>query len=262
MPSVPPGGVHTATSRAPRPCFALPSASTSFRAGTRRACTTPLTSSPQRRAPQCWVQPSALPGTSMHGSGSQCEPVTRCALRLAALTTPPRRWSRVESLRHLAAQLSSLATLEVAVAHDVQALLEAPPEPVVPIPATGPAPRLAHLRPRSRSRSPLPKAAPSRPRGSILLNQRGPTGLSVKTSPVTPPDRSSASAAGLVESRCAAGAARSSAPSEPCAAASDPTASAARKASQRRRASGAAGARQRRRDKHRRPVRRATKRSM
>ena len=70
--------------------------------------------------------------------------------------------------------------------NDVQALLEARPEPIFPIPATGPAPRLAHLRPRSR----LPKAAPSRPRGSILLNQRGSAGLSVKSSPVAPPDRS------------------------------------------------------------------------
>ena len=58
--------------------------------------------------------------------------------------------SRAESLRRLAAQLSTPATL-----------LEPPPEPVVPIPATGAAPRLAHLCPRSRSRSPLPKAAPS-----------------------------------------------------------------------------------------------------
>ena len=73
-----------------------------------------------------------------------------------------------------AAQLSSLATLEAAVAHGVQALLEAPPEPVVWIPATGLVPRLAHLRPRSRSRSPLPKTVPSRPRGSTLLNQGAP----------------------------------------------------------------------------------------
>ena len=85
--------------------------------------------------------------------------------------------SRSESLRWLAAQLSALDTLEDAVAHGVQALLEAPPEPAVPILATGPAPRFAHLHPRSRSRSPLPKAAPSRARGSILLSQRGPTEL-------------------------------------------------------------------------------------
>ena len=87
--------------------------------------------------------------------------------------------SRGESLRRLAAQLSSLATLEDAVAHGVQALLKAPPEPVVPIPATGPAARFAHLL-RARSRSPLPKAAPSRPRGSFWFNQRGPKGRSVK----------------------------------------------------------------------------------
>ena len=47
----------------------------------------------------------------------------------------------------------------------------------------------ALLRPRSRSRSPLPKAAPGRPRRSTLLSQRGPAGLSVKSCPATPPDR-------------------------------------------------------------------------
>ena len=57
--------------------------------------------------------------------------------------------SRAASLRRLAAQLSSLATLEDAVAHGVQALLEVHPEPVVPIPATGPAP-------------PSPTSAPAR----------------------------------------------------------------------------------------------------
>ena len=153
------------------------------------------------------------------------------------------------SPRRLAAQLSSLANLEVGVAHDVQALLEASPEPVVPIPATGPISRLAHFRPRSRSRSPLPKAAPGRPRGSVLLNQRGPTGLSVKYSPEAPPGRSvsscrhscsSVSAIGFVESQGTAGVARSPTPCESRAAASTPTATVARKASQRRRASGAA----------------------
>ena len=154
--------------------------------------------------------------------------------------------------------------------HVVFRLLEAPEEPVVSIPAAGPAPRTVLLRPRSRSRCPFPKAAPSRPRGSILLSQRGPTGLSVKSCRAAPPDRSvsshrrsssSASAAGPVESRSTSGVARSSAPSEPRAAVADPRAFAARKASQRR-ASGAAEARQRRRNKHRRRVRRRTKRSL
>ena len=123
----------------------------------------------------------------------------------------------------------------------------------------------------SRRRSLLPKAPPCRPRGSLLLIQRGPTGLSVKCSPVAPPGRSvsscrhscsSASAIGPVESRSTAGVAPSPTPRESRAAASAPTATVARKASQRRRASGAAEARQRRRDKHRRTARRATKRSM
>ena len=111
---------------------------------------------------------------------------------LVSVVLRGRSWasamSRAESLR-LAAQLSSLATLED-VAQGVQALVEAPPE--------------------------LVEAAPSRPRGSILLNQRGPTSLSVKSCPVTPPDRSasscrhscsSASVNGPVESRSTAGAA-------------------------------------------------------
>ena len=86
-----------------------------------------------------------------------------------------------------------------------------------------------------------------------MLNQRGHTNLSVKSSPVAPPDRSvsscrhscsSASGTGPVESGSMTGAARSPAPSEPRAAASHPTASAARKASQRLRVPGAAEARQ------------------
>ena len=72
-PSVPPGGaLHTATSRAPRACFAVPTASTSFRVGTRRTSTRPLMYLPQRQAPRRWAQPSALASTSMHERGSQC----------------------------------------------------------------------------------------------------------------------------------------------------------------------------------------------
>ena len=152
--------------------------------------------------------------------------------------------SRAESLR-LLAQLSSLATLEAAVAH-VQALLEAPPEPRG-LPLT--------------SRTSVAARAPALPCPISA-------GLPVKCSPVALlgfflprllllglchwPSRVTSTA----------GVARSRAPREPRAAATDPTASAARKASQRRRASGAAVARQRRRDKHRRRVRRATRRSM
>ena len=85
-----------ATSRAPRACFALPSGSRRVRVGTRRTCTTPLTSSPRKPAPRRWGQPLALASTSMHLRGSQCVPVTRCAPRLAALgdhSRPHGGWS-------------------------------------------------------------------------------------------------------------------------------------------------------------------------
>ena len=103
------------------------------------------------------------------------------------------------SLRRLAAQLSSLATLEAAVAHDVQTLLEAPPEPVVPIPAT----RLV-----SRTSSPL--ALPL-----SLAQGRSQSGLSVKSRSVSSCRHScsSASANGPVESRSTSGVARSPTPS-------------------------------------------------
>ena len=67
--------------------------------------------------------------------------------------------------------------------------------------------------------------------GSILLSQRGPTGLSVKSCTAAPPDRSvsthrrsgsPASAVGCVEPLSAAGAASASAPSEPRVVAADP----------------------------------------
>ena len=88
--------------------------------------------------------------------------------------------SRAEFLRRLASQLSSLANLEAAEAHDVQAFLEAPPAPAAP----GPAPGFVALRPRSRSRSPPPEGAPGRP----LLSHRDRTDLPVKSCPVAPPD--------------------------------------------------------------------------
>ena len=121
-----------------------------------------------------------------------------------------------------------------------------------------------------RSRSPFPRAAPYCPRGSILLSHRVPTGLSVKSCPAAPPDRSvstdgrsgsPASAAGRGEPQSAASATSASAPSKPRAAAADPSASAAQPACPRR-SSGAAEARRRRRYKHRRRVRRHSNRSM
>ena len=98
-------------------------------------------------------------------------------------------------------------------------------------------PRSCLLRSRSRSRSLLPKAAPSRPRGSILLSQRGPTGLSVKSCPVAPPGRSASSCRHSCTSACATGPVESwhQAPHRTSlATAADPTASVVWKASQRR----------------------------
>ena len=57
-------------------------------------------------------------------------------------------------------------------------LLESPSRLVAPVSSVDHAQSVARLRPRSRSRSPLPKAAPGRHRCSILLSQRGPAGLS------------------------------------------------------------------------------------
>ena len=163
--------------------------------------------------------------------------------------------SRSEQLRQLAARLASLATLGFAVAHGVQALLEVPQESVALLPAAGPVPGTGPAFPFALS---LPQATPGRPRGSILLSQRGPTGLSVKSCPVSSHrcSGSSASAAYLVEPGSAAGAASASAPSVPRAAMS-----AARLAS-RGRPSGAAKARRRKRDKHRRRTQRHSKRSV
>ena len=178
----------------------------------------------------------------------------RCAvMSVLSRFTRARFWglamSRVESLRRLAAQLSCLATLEAAVAHDVQALLEAPPEPV------------SQSLPRGMplvSRTSVPARAPAlpcrRPLPVVLVAPSCPISVAPRVFPsrALPWPRQTARsllAATPVESRSTAGA-------------SVPTATVARKTSQRRRASGSAGARQRRRDKHRRRARRATKRSM
>ena len=92
-----------------------------------------------------------------------------------------RPTARSEQLRQ-AVQLASLASLEDVVTHGQQSLLQSSSRLVAPDSSVEQAQSVARLQPRSRSRSPLPKAAPGRPRGSILLSQRGPT-LSVKAAP-------------------------------------------------------------------------------
>ena len=95
--------------------------------------------------------------------------------------------ARSEQLRQLALQLASLASLEDVVTHRLQSLLESPSRLVAQVSSTEQAQSVARLWPRPRSRSPLPKAAPGRPRGSIPLSERGPTGLSVKSCPAALP---------------------------------------------------------------------------
>ena len=84
--------------------------------------------------------------------------IEACGSFAAVLRVPSHAcpMGRSEQLRQLAAQLASLTTLEDAVAHGVQALLEVPPFALS---------------------LPSPMVAPNRPRGSVLLSQRGPTGL-------------------------------------------------------------------------------------
>ena len=57
------------------------------------------------------------------------------------------------------------------VTHGLQSLLKSPFGLVAPISSVEQVLPAALLRPRSRSRSPLAKAAPNRPRGSLLLSQ-------------------------------------------------------------------------------------------
>ena len=170
--------------------------------------------------------------------------------------------SRSDQLRQLVAQLDSLASMEDVVAHGFQSLLDSLAGIVAPVSVDERALPAALLRPRSRSRYPLPKAAPNRPHGSILLSQRGPTGLAVKSCLPTPLERSVSShrrsgsptsAAGLVEPASATGASRAATLSALRAAAADP---------RRRGSSGAAEARRRSRDKRHRRTRGHPKRSM
>ena len=100
-----------------------------------------------------------------------------------------RRTSRSEQLRQLAAQLAFLASLEDVVARGFQSVLESPAELVAPVSVAERALPAALLRPRS-----LSKAAPNRLRGSILLSQRGPTGLADKSCPLALSTRTAAPA--------------------------------------------------------------------
>ena len=129
--------------------------------------------------------------------------------------------SRFESLRRLAAQLSSLATLEDAVAHGVQGSLGGASGACGPGSCRGacpslcaPPPPLALSLSSTQGRSPAVPAAPSCSASAVPRDW---------SCLVAPSDRSvsscrhscsSASAAGPVESRSTAGVARSSAPSE------------------------------------------------
>ena len=90
--------------------------------------------------------------------------------------------ARSEQLLQLAVQLASLASLEDAVTHGLQSLLESPSRLVASISVVEQAVPAPLVQPRSRSRSSC--------LGSILLSQRGPTDLSVKSCPAAPPDRS------------------------------------------------------------------------
>ena len=102
--------------------------------------------------------------------------------------------SRSEQLRQLAVQLASLASLEDAVTHGLQSLLVTTSGLVAPISVAECALPASLSRPSLPSRaSPLPKAAPYRPRGSVLLSQRGPTGPAVKSRPLAPPEGSGSS---------------------------------------------------------------------
>ena len=91
--------------------------------------------------------------------------------------------ARSEQLRQLPVQLASLASLEDGVTHGLQSLLESPSWLVALVAPISSVEQVFCLPRRSRSCSPLP-------RGSVLLSQRGPTGLSVMSCPAAPPDRS------------------------------------------------------------------------
>ena len=157
----------------------------------------PLVSAWSPRAPFSWISPG-LPGAAVARSpGPGCPPVVRPCLPAAVLrdVTLSRPTSRSEELRQLAVQLASLESVEDVVTHGLQSLLEAPSGLIAPISVAERALPASLLRPRSRSRSPLPKAAHNRPRGSILLSQPYPSGQAVKSCLLAPPEHSGSIAA-------------------------------------------------------------------
>ena len=84
------------------------------------------------------------------------------------------------------------------VSFNSQSLLETPSGPIAPVSAAERALPVSLLRSRSRSRSPQPKAAPNRPGGSVLLSERGSTGLAAKSCSPAPPQRSGSSSSLLL----------------------------------------------------------------
>ena len=147
-------------------------------------------------------------------------------------------WQTMKSQQFLGNRPALSLIVSLVVSHD----------PLLPVSSVEQVLPVACLRPRSCSRSPLPKGATGRPRSVRSVSTHRRSG-------------SPAFAAGRGEQKSAACATSASAPSEPRAVVADPVASAAGLSS-RGRPSGAAEAWRRKRDKHRRRVRQHSKRSM
>ena len=133
------------------------------------------------------------PACPLRASWLACVPGSLPLCGVAAFA-PPCSWpfSRTRSSfaamsqhRQLATQLVSLASPGDTVAQGTHSLLVTAPEPTAPALVQS-SPR---VRSRSRSRSPVPKRAPTR-RESILLSEHSsPTGPAVKCCSVAPPVR-------------------------------------------------------------------------
>ena len=97
----------------------------------------------------------------------------RACVRSQPFCVPVGSWLRPSSSDNwLYSWPRSLASLEDVVTHGLQSLLESPSRLVAPVSSV-----------EQAQRTPLPKAVPGRPRGSILLSRRGPTSSSVKSCP-------------------------------------------------------------------------------